>query len=364
MAERVFNFAAGPAALPLPALEEAREHFLVLPGAGASVMEISHRSKEFTAILEQAQANFRSLLNIPDNYRVLFLQGGASMQFIMAPMNLLQHSGKAADYILSGSWGNKAIKEAKRVGDVRVAWDGKPEKYVRTPARNELDLNPDAAYVHFTSNETIEGVEFFDEPDTGSVPLICDASSDILSRPLDITKYGILYAGAQKNIGPSGTAVVIISDEVLARVPENLPAMLDYKNMAENNSLYNTPPTFTIYMIMLVTKWLIEEIGGLDSMYALNQKKARMLYDAIDASGGFYRGHASPECRSIMNVTFRLPSEELEGKFIKEAAANGLAALKGHRSVGGCRASIYNAMTVDGVTALRDFMKDFMASNG
>lgn len=364
MAERVFNFSAGPAALPLPALEEAREHLLALPGAGASVMEISHRSKEFTAIIEQTQANFRTLLRLPDNYHVLFLQGGASLQFIMAPMNLLQRSGKAADYILTGAWGNKAIKEAKRVGEVRVAWDGKPEKYVRTPAQHELDLNPDAAYAHFTSNETIEGVAFFEEPDTGGVPLICDASSDILSRPLDITRYGILYAGAQKNIGPSGTAVVIISDEMLARVPENLPSMLDYKNMAANNSLYNTPSTFTIYMIMLVTQWLLKEIGGLDQMYALNQQKANLLYDVIDASSGFYRGHALPECRSIMNVTFRLPNEELEGKFIKEAAANGLAALKGHRSVGGCRASIYNAMSLEGVTALHDFMLEFMASNG
>ncbi|HQH51210.1 MAG TPA: 3-phosphoserine/phosphohydroxythreonine transaminase [Candidatus Hydrogenedentes bacterium] len=364
MAERVYNFAAGPAALPLPALEEAREHFLVLPGAGASVMEISHRSKEFLAIIEQAQQNFRTLLNIPDNYRVLFLQGGASLQFIMAPMNFLQNSGKPADYVLTGSWGNKAMKEAKRVGNVRVAWEGKAEKYVRVPKQDELDLDPGAAYVHFTSNETIEGVEFFEEPDTGSVPLFCDASSDILSRPIDVSKYGILYAGAQKNVGPSGVAVVIISDEMLARVPENLPAMLDYKNMAENASLYNTPPTFTIYMVMLVTKWLIEEIGGLDKMYAINKEKAKMLYDVIDGSGGFYKGHSQVDCRSIMNVTFRLPSEELEAAFIKEAGANGLASLKGHRSVGGCRASIYNAVPVEGVKALSDFMKAFMSRNG
>ncbi len=364
MSERVYNFAAGPAALPLAALEEAREHFLALPGVGASVMEISHRSKEFTAIIEEAQQNFRTLLGIPDNYKVLFLQGGASMQFIMAPMNLLQNSGKPADYILTGSWGNKAIKEAKRVGDVRVAWDGKPEEFVRVPKQDELDLEPGAAYVHFTSNETIEGVEFFEEPDTGDVPLICDASSDILSRPIDVSKYGILYAGAQKNVGPSGVAVVIISDEVLARVPENLPAMLDYKNMAENGSLYNTPPTFTIYMIMLVTKWVIEQIGGLEKMHAINKQKAQMLYEAIDSSGGYYKGHALPECRSIMNVTFRLPNEELEAKFIKEAGAHGLAALKGHRSVGGCRASIYNAVPVEGVKALRDFMINFMAKNG
>jgi phosphoserine aminotransferase len=364
MAERVYNFAAGPAALPLPALEEAREHLLALPGAGASVMEISHRSKEFSAIIEEAEQNFRTLLNIPDSHKVLFLQGGASMQFIMAPMNLLQNTGKPADYILTGSWGNKAIKEAKRVGEVRVAWDGKGENYVRVPKQGELDLDPNAAYVHFTSNETIQGVEFFEEPETGGVPLLCDASSDILSRPIDVSKYGMLYAGAQKNIGPSGVAVVIMSDEVLARVPEGLPSMLDYKNMAESGSLFNTPPTFTIYMIMLVTRWVLKEIGGLDKMYEINQQKAQMLYDAIDNSGGFYKGHAQKDDRSIMNVTFRLPSEDLEAQFVKEAAANGLAALKGHRSVGGCRASIYNAVPVEGVKALKDFMEDFKAKNG
>ncbi|MFO7975198.1 MAG: 3-phosphoserine/phosphohydroxythreonine transaminase [Candidatus Hydrogenedentota bacterium] len=364
MAERVYNFAAGPATLPLPALEEAREHLLALPGAGASVMEISHRSKEFSGIIEQAEQNFRTLLNIPDSHKVLFLQGGASMQFIMAPMNLLQHSGKPADYIVTGSWGNKAIKEAQKVGEVRLAWDGKDENYVRVPKQDELKLDPNAAYVHFTSNETIQGVEFFEEPETGGVPLLCDASSDILSRPLDVSKYGILYAGAQKNMGPAGVAVVIISDDVLARVPDGLPSMLDYKNMAEKGSLFNTPPTFTIYMIMLVTKWVIEEIGGVDKMYEINKQKAQMLYDVIDNSGGFYKGHAQQDSRSIMNVTFRLPSEELEAQFVKEAASNGLAALKGHRSVGGCRASIYNAMSVEGVKALKDFMEDFKAKNG
>lgn len=364
MAERVYNFSAGPATLPLPALEEAREHFLALPGAGASVMEISHRSKEFTAIIEQAEQNFRTLLNIPDTHKVLFLQGGASMQFAMAPINLLQNTGKPADYILTGSWASKAIKEAQKVGETRVAWDGKADNYVRVPKQDELDLDSNAAYVHFTSNETIQGVEFFEEPETGGIPLLCDASSDILSRPIDVSKYGILYAGAQKNFGPAGVAVVIISDEVLQRVSDGLPSILDYRVMAENASLYNTPPTFTIYMIMLVTKWVLEEIGGLDKMHALNKQKAQMLYDAIDNSGGFYKGHAEPDSRSIMNVAFRLPSEELEAQFIKEAGASGLAALKGHRSVGGCRASIYNAMPIEGVQALKDFMDDFMAKNG
>jgi len=286
------------------------------------------------------------------------------MQFIMAPMNLLQHSGKSADYILTGSWGLKAIKEAKRVGEIGVPWDGKDENYVRVPKQDELELDPNAAYVHFTSNETIQGVEFFEEPETGGVPLICDASSDILSRPIDISKYGLLYAGAQKNMGPAGVALVIIREDVLARVPDGLPSMLDYKTMAAGKSLFNTPPTFIIYMIMLVTKWIIEEIGGLDKMYEINKQKAQMLYDVIDNSGGFYKGHAQKNSRSIMNVTFRLPSEELEAQFVKEADANGLAALKGHRSVGGCRASIYNAVPLEGVKALRDLMEDFKAKNG
>lgn len=364
MAERVFNFSAGPAVLPVKALERAQAELLVLPGAGASVMEISHRGKEFTAVIEGAEANVRKLLAVPDNFRVLFLQGGASLQFTMVAMNLLRGSGKAADYILTGSWGSKAIKEAKKEGETRVVWDGKADNYVRVPDNAELNLNADAAYCHFTSNETIQGVQFKDEPKTGNVPLVCDASSDILSRPLDMNRYGILYAGAQKNIGPSGVALVIIRDDLLERVPEGLPAMLDYKNMAEQKSLYNTPPTFSVYMIKLVTDWLLEDIGGLDKMAEINKAKAQMLYDVIDNNADYYRGHAQPASRSVMNVTFRLPSEELEQKFLKEATASGLAALKGHRSVGGCRASIYNAMPVEGVEALRDFMLEFKKNNG
>jgi phosphoserine aminotransferase len=360
---RVFNFSAGPAALPLPALQEAQENLLCLPGAGASVMEISHRSKEFAAVHEQAKNNFRQLLGLSDDYQVLFLQGGASLQFSMIPMNFMA-GGSTADYVITGSWGSKALKEAKKVGNPQVAWDGKADAYTRLPAQNELKLNPQAAYVHITSNETIEGVEFFEEPQTGGVPIVCDASSDFLSRPLPMDRYGLIYAGAQKNVGPSGLAVVIVRKDMLERVPAGLPSMLDYKLMAEQDSLYNTPPCFGIYIVMLVTKWLIEEIGGLEKMAAVNRAKAKLLYDAIDKSGGYYRGHARPECRSVMNVTWRLPSEDLEKKFVAEAKANGMDGLKGHRSVGGLRASIYNAMPEAGVQALRDFMLEFQKANG
>ncbi len=362
MAERVYNFSAGPATLPLPALEEAQKNLLVYPGAGASVMEISHRSKQFAEVLAGAKENVQKLLNLPDNYKVLFVQGGASLQFSMIPMNFLGQ-GEGADYILTGSWGNKAIKEAKKQGDVSIAWNGKDEGFNRLPQQDELQLNPKAAYCHFTSNETIEGVEFLVEPETGDVPLICDASSDFLSRPLPIEKYGLIYAGAQKNIGPAGVALVIIRDDLLELVPEGLPSVLDYKLTAENDSLYNTPPCFAIYMVKLVTQWLLDEVGGLDDVAKLNKKKARLLYTTIDGSGGFYKGHAQKEARSVMNVTWRLPSEELEAQFVKEATQAGLHGLKGHRSVGGIRASIYNAMSVEGVEALADFMTEFRAKN-
>ena len=364
MAQRVFNFSAGPATLPLPALEQAQRDLLVYPGAGASVMEISHRSKQFAGVLAGAKANIQKLLNLPENYKILFIQGGASLQFSMAPMNFLKGQGKSADYILTGSWGGKAAKEAKKEGAVRVAWTGKEEGFVRVPEESELKLDPKAVYCHVTSNETIEGVEFFTEPDTGSVPLVCDASSDVLSRPIHVEKYGLIYAGAQKNIGPAGIALVIIRDDLLEQVPEGLPSMLDYKLMAGNDSLYNTPSCFAIYMVMLVTKWLLDEVGGLEAIAAINKKKARLLYETIDGSGGFYRGHAAKESRSVMNVTWRLPNEDLEQQFTKEATQAGLHGLKGHRSVGGIRASIYNAMPVEGVEALVDFMMEFRAKHG
>ena len=363
--QRIYNFSAGPAVLPLPALEEAQRDLLAYGDAGASVMEISHRSKQFAAIHAQAKANIQKLLGVPDNYQILFLQGGASLQFSMVAMNLMRGTGKPADYVLTGSWSSKAIKEAKKEGAVNVAWDGKGENYIRTPAQSELALDPNAAYIHITSNETIQGVQFPEEPDTAGVPLVCDASSDILSHPIDVSKYGLIYAGAQKNIGPSGVALVIIRNDLLERTPDGLPALMDYKNLAESDSLYNTPPTFAIYMIMLVTKWVLDTAGSLEKMGEINESKANMLYEAIDGSGGFYRGHAQPGSRSIMNVAWTLAGgPDQEKDFLAAAEAAGLAALKGHRSVGGCRASIYNAMPVEGVQALRDFMADYQKKNG
>lgn len=363
MEERVYNFSAGPAVLPLAALKEAQRDLLCLPGVGSSVMEISHRSKPFTRIIEGAEANLRKLLAIPDTYRVLFLQGGAQMQFAMVPMNLLRDSGKTADYILTGSWGKKAIKEAELQGTARAAFDGKDVEYRRTPRADELELTPDAAYVHITSNETIEGVQFAEEPDVGDVPLVCDSSSDFLCRPVPIERYGLLYACAQKNAGPAGVTVVVIREDLLERTPKNTPTMLDYQKLAKAKSLLNTPPTFAIYMVKLITDWLLGEIGSLEAMHQRNRQKAERLYEAVDQSDGFYSGHADPGCRSIMNVTFRLPNVELETQFIERAEARGLCALKGHRSVGGCRASIYNAMPVEGVEALREFMLEFAKSN-
>jgi phosphoserine aminotransferase len=359
MEKRVYNFAPGPAVLPLPALEEAQRDLLALPSAGISVLEISHRSKAFEKILGQAEENLRKLLSIPDNYRVIFLQGGALLQFAMTAMNLLRGTGKAADYIVTGTWAKKAMQEAGTQGETRVAWNGESTKFTRVPRQDELKLSPDAAYVHMTSNETIQGVQFPTEPDAGSAPLLCDASSDFLCRPLDIRKYGLLYACAQKNAGPAGVTIVIIRDDLLERTPKGLPSLLDYKVMSENKSLLNTPPTFAIYMVKLVTDWLLRDIGGLEKMHEINRQKAKMLYDAVDQSGGFYRPHADVGSRSIMNVTFRLPDAALEEPFVAGAKQRGMVELKGHRSVGGFRASIYNAMPVEGVKLLRDYMVEF-----
>jgi phosphoserine aminotransferase len=364
MEKRVYNFSPGPAVLPLPALEEAQRDLLALPGTGISILEISHRAKKFDQIMQQAEANLRKLLGIPDNYRILFLQGGALLQFGMIPMNFLRNSGKPADYIVTGTWSKKASDEAKTQGTVRVVWDGKPGNYTRVPRQDELKLDPGAAYVYFTSNETIQGVQYPTEPDVGDVPLVCDSSSDFLSRPVPIQRYGIVYACAQKNAGPAGVTVVIIRDDLVQRSPNDLPSMLNYRIMAENKSLLNTPPTFAIYMVKLVTDWLLNQIGGLEKMVQLNRQKAKLLYDAIDASQGFYQAHADPSSRSIMNVPFRMADSALEEPFLKEAAACGLYELKGHRSVGGCRASIYNAMPLDGVQALAKFMLDFSKRHG
>jgi phosphoserine aminotransferase len=361
MTERIYNFSAGPAVLPLPVLEEAQRDMLSLPGVGMSVMEISHRSKTFDEIMGRADSGLRELLALPDNYHVLFLQGGASLQFSMVPMNFLPRDG-SADYLITGNWGKKALKEARRSGAVNVAATMADGGFTRVPRDDELNLDPKAAYVHITTNETIEGVEWKQEPEVGDVPLVADASSDILSQAIPIEKYALIYAGAQKNMGPSGVTLVIIRDDLLKRIPDGLHTMLDYRTHVENKSLYNTPNTWGIYIISLVCQWLREK-GGLAAMQRENEQKAALLYDAIDATA-FYRGHADADSRSIMNVTFRLPSEELEKKFALEATAQGLDGLKGHRSVGGIRASIYNAFPLEGVAALLSFMKEFERKNG
>lgn len=364
MTDRVYNFSPGPAVLPTPVLEQAQRDLVALPGVGASILEISHRSKAFDAILADATSRLKALLEIPDNYQILFLQGGARLQFSMIPMNLLRGSGVAAEYIVTGSWGKYALEEAKKEGPVTVAWNGKDTNYDRLPSVASLAINPQAPYAYLVSNETIQGVQFASDPDLGGVPLVCDASSDFLHRPVDVSRYGILYACAQKNAGPAGVTIVLIRDDLLARSQDALPGYLNYRVHADNGSRWNTPPVFGIYIFSLVARWLQDEVGGLDQMYARNRQKAQMLYEAIDASGGFYHGHAQPECRSVMNVTFRLPNDELDKKFLAEAAQHKLCDLKGHRSVGGMRASIYNAMPVEGVQTLRDFMRDFAARNG
>ena len=361
MTERIYNFSAGPAVLPLPVLEEAQSNLLSLPGVGMSVLEISHRSKAFDEIILGAEADMRKLAGIPDNYRVLFLQGGASLQFSMVPMNLLPEGGRT-DYIVTGVWSKKAVKEAKRHGQVNIAATTEADNFSRVPRQEELKLDPEAAYAHFTTNNTIYGTEWKQEPEVGDVPLVGDASSDIFSHPIDVSKYGLIYAGAQKNLAPAGVTLVIIRDDLLSRSPESLPTMLNYNTHAAERSLYNTPPVFAIYVMRLVLKWLLDQ-GGLEAMERLNQEKAGLLYDAIDSSD-FYRAHAAPDSRSLMNVAFRLPSEELEKQFISEATKAGLDGLKGHRLVGGCRASIYNAFPREGVEALVSFMKEFERTHG
>ena len=347
--------------MPLPVLEEAQRNLLALPGVGMSVMEISHRSKTFENLLAQAIDDVRELAGLDASYKVLMLQGGASLQFSMVPMNLLG-AGQTADYIDTGTWADKAIKEARRVGTVNVTGSTKADNYNRIPAQHELKLTTGAAYVHITTNNTIEGTEWKTPPDVGDAPLVADASSDIFSWPADFRRFGLLYAGAQKNLGPSGLTLVIIREDLLARSPGSLPTMLNYKVQAENNSLYNTPPTFGIYLLGLTMKWL-KSLGGLPGIGAINARKAGKLYAEIDRTG-FYRGTAQKESRSLMNVTFRLPTEDLEKQFDAEATAAGLDGLKGHRSVGGMRASIYNAFPEEGVAGLVDFMREFERTHG
>jgi phosphoserine aminotransferase len=366
----VVNFSAGPAMLPPSVLAEVQRDLVSLPGAGVSALEISHRSTWFTAVIEEAEANLRELLGIPGTHRVLFCQGGATQQFAMVPLNLLGGAGRPADHIVTGAWGAKALAEAERVGPARAVWSGREEGFVRVPTGAELEgaLDPAAAYLHMTSNETIQGVEW---PGTGTppsvpdgVPLVCDASSDFLARPIETGRYGVLYAGAQKNAGPAGVTVAIVRDDLLTRIPVGLPTMLDYRTFAEHGSRYNTPPVFSIYVLMLVTRWLRDEVGGLAAQLVVNREKADRVYEAIDGSGGFYRGHADAGSRSLMNITWRLPTEVLERTFLTEAAALGLIELKGHRSVGGIRASLYNAMPVEGARSLATFMERFAEAHG
>ena len=360
-AERIHNFNAGPAALPLAVLEEIKASFLNFGDSGMSITEVSHRSKWFDDVIEDAIARTKRLLSLGDNYRVLFLQGGASMQFGMIPMNLLPE-GCSADYVDTGTWSTKAIQEARIQGKtVCVVASSEDRNYAYIP--ENIAFNSDAAYCHITSNNTIKGTQWATYPDTGEVPLIADMSSDILCRPFDAAPFGMIYAGAQKNIGPAGVCMVIIRDDMLERVPDSLPTMLKYSTYAAKNSMYNTPPCFAIYTVQLVLKWLEETVGGLDKMAVLNEQKAQRLYGFMDQSS-FYRATAQAGSRSLMNVTFRLSDETLEQKFIAEASKNGLGGLKGHRSVGGCRASIYNATDLAAIEALVDFMQTFEQKAG
>lgn len=361
--KRIHNFNAGPAVLPMPVLEEAQAEMLSYKGCGMSVMEMSHRSKEFEGIIQTAEADLRDLYGIPANYKVVFVQGGATLNFAMIPMNF-RPAGASADYIVTGSWSKTASKEATKLGATHISFSGDADNFSRLPAAKELDFDPKAAYVHFCHNETIHGVEFKTEPATpAGVPVICDMSSDFVSQPIDVSKYAMIYAGAQKNAGPAGVVVAIIREDLLERVPANMPALLDYKLLAESGSMHNTPPCYSIYIVGLVFKWL-KSLGGLPAIYKMNQDKAAILYEAIDKSNGFYRGHAKADARSIMNVPFRLPTEELEAAFVKEAKAAEMIGVKGHRSVGGLRASIYNALPKESVQALVDFMADFQKKNG
>jgi len=361
MTDRVYNFAAGPAVLPVQVLEEAQRDLACMPGSGMSLLQMSHRSKPVIQVIEAAEEGIRNLAGIPDNYKVLFLQGGASLQFSMVPMNLLSPNGQG-DHIVTGNFAKLALQDAQKVGNIRIAGSTEDQEFARVPYQDELDLDPKSDYVHITGNNTIYGTEWPTEPDVADVPLVSDLSSNIFSKPIDITKYGLIYAGAQKNLGAAGVTLVVIRDDLLQRSPDSLPAMLNYNTHAKANSAHNTPPVFAIYILGLVVKWLAEQ-GGLNQISQLNQDKAQILYDALDSSE-FYRGHAQSDHRSKMNVTFRLPSQDLEAQFISEATAAGLVELKGHRSVGGIRASIYNAFPKAGVEALVSLMKDFERTQG
>ncbi len=359
MAERIYNFSPGPAVLPMEALERAAIDIINYRNTGIGIAEMSHRSKDFIAVAETTEHLLRDLLAIPDNYKVLFLQGGASSQFFMVPMNLLP-AGKKATYLNTGAWSKKSIKEAKLFGEIDVAYSSEQQKFNRVPVSSEYTVTDDSEYVYFVSNNTIYGTQFKEFPKTDKM-LISDMSSDICSRKVDVSRFGLIFAGAQKNLGPAGLTIVIIRADLLDRAPENIPTMLKYKTHAEKDSMFNTPPCFAIYMVGEVLKWLKAK-GGITAIEEINREKAALIYGVIDASD-YYRGHAEPASRSLMNISFNLATPELEAKFIAEATKIGLNGLKGHRSIGGCRASIYNAFPRDGVVKLVDFMKDFMKNN-
>jgi phosphoserine aminotransferase len=361
---RVVNFSAGPAVLPLSVLEQIQAEMLSLPGVGSSVLEISHRSREFDVILEEAEHRIRSLANIPDSYEVLFLQGGAALQNALIPANLITDSEQTADYILTGTWGQKSAEDVGFYGKLNVAWDGQPTRFRRTPADSELKLTPTAAYVHLTYNETIQGVQFRKLPNTRGVPIVADRSSDIFCEPINVEEYGVIYACAQKNLGIAGVTILIMRKDLLGRSGKRLPNYLNFALHAKNGSRYNTPPTFAIYVTGLVCRWLQEEMGGLAQVAELNRRKADLLYSIVDASDGFFVGHAELAARSSMNVVFKMANEEMDHRFVAEAQRHGLTTLQGHRSVGGIRASIYNAMPLEGVKSLAEFMQDFARRNG
>ena len=360
MPERIYNFSPGPATLPPSVLQEAAADIVNFHDKGIGLIELSHRSKEFMAVVEETEALIRELLQVPDNYKILFLQGGASSQFYMVPMNLLG-TGKKATYLNTGTWSKKAIKEAKLFGEIKVAYSSEEEMFNRVPTDNEYSVAPESEYLYFVTNNTIYGTQFARMPDTETM-LVADMSSDIMSRPVDVSKFGIIFAGAQKNMGPAGVTIVIIRDDLLDRAAETVPTMLRYKTHADKDSMFNTPPCFSIYCVGRVMNWLKKQ-GGVTAMEKINQRKASILYNAIDATD-FYRGHAEKASRSMMNISFNLPTPELEARFITEAAAVGFDGLKGHRSIGGCRASIYNAFPEEGVQKLVDFMADFAKKNG
>ncbi|MFD2613657.1 3-phosphoserine/phosphohydroxythreonine transaminase [Paenibacillus gansuensis] len=361
MTKRAYNFNAGPAALPLEVLEQAQSEFVEFRGSGMSIMEMSHRGAIYEGVHNETKQLLTELLGIPEGYQILFLQGGASTQFAMIPMNFLQ--GRTGSYVMTGSWADKAVKEAKNFGSTHIAASSEANQFRSIPSLDTFNVPEDSAYLHITSNETIEGTQFQQYPDAGSVPLIADLSSDIMSRPLDVSQFAMIYAGAQKNLGPSGVTVVIVRDDFITEVPKTVPTMFRYETHVKNNSLYNTPPAYSIYMVNLVLQW-IKGKGGLAGIERQNREKSGLIYQAIDASGGFYNGFAEKDSRSMMNITFRLQNEELEKKFVKASEAEGFVGLKGHRSVGGLRASAYNAVPYESCKALAQFMAEFQRTNG